>query len=387
MMFSSGGAVTLNVTSRFMSACVCVRKASSVYEIKTSSRKEHDGFGDCEWFDPVQAEKCAREALSEVAEKSRCGKKRVYIGVPGEFSAVVNRDVSVRLDRERKVVDADIEYLIEKGKNFDTDGYTIINSSPVSFSLDASDKQYFDVRGMKACRVAATVSYLLCENSFAEMFTNAARKVGFADVRFVALPWAESIALFEREARSTPVLVADIGYLSSFAAVGVGFGLEDLASFSVGRGHIAAEIYEKLGVPYDLAERALELVDLNLAYSPTDILVADGGTHAVHAADAAETGRGVLRELAEFVSSVAESNNYPLRSTVYLTGDGITSLRGADKFLSEQIGRNVEICAPKLAGFNKPADSSEAALIIVAEQLRAESFGHQIKRAISGGKL
>ena len=200
-------------------------------------------------------------------------------------------------------------------------------------------------------------------------------------------PWAESIALFEREARSTPVLVADIGYLSSFAAVGVGFGLEDLASFSVGRGHIAAEIYEKLGVPYDLAERALELVDLNLAYSPTDILVADGGTHAVHAADAAETVRGVLRELAEFVSSVAENNNYPLRSTVYLTGDGITSLRGADKFLSEQIGRNVEICAPKLAGFNKPADSSEAALIIVAEQLRAESFGHQIKRAISGGKL
>ncbi len=387
MVFSSGGVVTLNVTSRFMSAKVCVRKASSVYEIKASAKKEHDGFGDLEWFDKVAAEKCAREVLSEVAENTRCSKKRVFVGVPGEFCAVYNRDVSVRLDRERKVVDADIEFLIEKGKAFDTDGYTIINSAPVSFSLDASDKQYFDVRGMKACRVAATVSYLLCENSFAEMFTEAARKVGFADVRFVAVPWAESITLFEREARSVPLLVADIGYLSSFAVVGVGYGLERLASFSVGRAHIAADIYDRLKVPYDLAERALELVDLNLSYSPTDILVADGVNHAVHAADAAETVRGVLREFSEFVSEVAESRNYPLRSTVYLTGDGITSIRGADKYISEQTGRPIEICAPRLAGFTRPADSSEAALIIVAEHLRAENFGHQIKRAISGGKL
>lgn len=387
MVFSSGGVVTLNVTSRFMSASFCVKKASSVYEVKASAKKEHDGFGDCEWYDAVAAEKCAREVLSEVAEKSRCKKRRVYVGVPGEFCGVVNRDVSVRLDRERKVVDADIEFLIEKGKAFDTEGYAIINSAPVSFSLDASEKQYFDVRGMKACRVSATVSYLVLESSFADMFRNAAEKVGFADVRFVASPWAECITLFEREARSTPVLVADIGYLSSFAAIGVGYGVEALASFSVGRGHIAAEIYNQLGISYELAEHALELVDLNLAYSPTDILVADGVNRAVHASDAAETVRGVLRELAAFVSSVAEENNYPLRAPIYLTGDGITSIRGADKFLSEETGRNVEICAPKLVGFARPADSSEAALIIVAEKLQSESFGNQIKRAISGGKL
>lgn len=50
----------------------------------------------------------------------------------------------------------------------------------------------------------------------------------------------------------------------------------------------------------------------------------------------------------------------PSYMSVYLTGEGVASMRGAKKYLSEQLGKNIEIITPKLPGFVKPEDSSKA---------------------------
>ena len=257
--------VVLDVTSSRVTAIVGCKKALSVYDIKARTERSYDGYADGEFFDADGAAEAMTSALCEAIDKTAVPAKRVYIGVPGEFVTLIDRPVTVTLDRVRRVVDADIDYLIAKGGRFDYAERVLIGSSPVCYTVDTSDRSFFDVRGMTAGKVSATVSYMLADRTFTDLAESAARRAGFRDVRFVATPWAECVAMFEREQRDAAYVVIDAGYLSSSVAVGRGEGLDELKSFSMGGGHVAADIYEVLGVPFPLAEEAKELVDLNLS--------------------------------------------------------------------------------------------------------------------------
>ena len=184
--------------------------------------------------------------------------------------------------------------------------------------------------------------------------------------------------MFEREQRDAAYVLIDVGYLSSSVAVGRGEGLQELKSFSMGGGHVAADIYEVLGVPFELAEEAKELVDLNLSY-PDDAVLVSSGEYVIHAAEACEIVRARLEYFAEVVASVIEGEVSPTYVPVYLTGDGFASIRGARTVISEKLGRNVELCAPKVPGFTRPGDSSALSLFIVAEKMSKKSTGSPFK--------
>lgn len=376
--------VVLDVTSSRVTAIVGCKKALSVYDIKARTERSYDGYADGEFFDADGAAEAMTSALCEVIDKTAVPAKRVYIGVPGEFVTLIDRPVTVTLDRVRRVVDADIDYLIAKGGRFDYAERVLIGSSPVCYTVDTSDRSFFDVRGMTAGKVSATVSYMLADRTFTEVAESAARRAGFREVRFVATPWAECVAMFEREQRDAAYVVIDAGYLSSSVTVGRGEGLDELKSFSMGGGHVAADIYEVLGVPFPLAEEAKELVDLNLSYSDDAVLVADG-SNVIRAAEACEIVRARLEYFAEVVASVIASTDTPTYIPVYLTGEGFTSIRGARTVLSAGLGRTVELCAPKVPGFTRPEDSSAISLFTVAETMQ-KNDRNILKRVFNGGK-
>ena len=165
--------VVLDVTSSRVTALAGCRKAQSVYDIKVRAERVYDGYSDGAFFDEEQVSEAIFEALSEAAEKSGASPRRVYIGVPGEFVALVNRPVGVTLDRVRRVVDADVDYLVKKGADISEEGYVLIGSSAICYSVDTSEKLFFDVRGMNAGRVSATVSYMLAETSFTSLAESA----------------------------------------------------------------------------------------------------------------------------------------------------------------------------------------------------------------------
>lgn len=377
----------LNVASGGMSAVVGCKRGTDVFVIGSDVEKEYSGFADGEWFNSDETLKTAVEALREVVEISGTRAKTLFVGVPAEFCAVKTKRVSVSLDRTRRVIDADIDYLLKKGDNFDKSKFVTINSSAVYFSADTSDKLYTDVRGMSASSIEGFVSYILCERSFTDLFDAAAAKAGFKDVRYLSSVWAEGLALFDRDRRDTPFVLIDVGYISSSVSLGRGEGLLDVRSFSMGGAHIAADIFEALEVPYELASEAKELIDLNLSYSEDAVLVSDG-EYTVYAADACEIARARLDVLGDIISEAMDSFNEeaPSYLPVYLTGEGIASIRGAKKYLSERIQKNIEIVTPKLPGFGKAADSSKISVLIVAETLSKNGFWDRIKGVIGGGK-
>lgn len=112
--FTSKDIVVLDVTSRLMSVMVGCKKAQSVYDVKASVDREYAGFCDGEWLDESETVSVAEEVLTEAMKTSLSRSKRLFIGVPAEFVTVVNKPVSITLDRVRRIIDADIDYLLKR---------------------------------------------------------------------------------------------------------------------------------------------------------------------------------------------------------------------------------------------------------------------------------
>lgn len=377
----------LDVNSRLVTAIVGAKRAQSVFGIKAMAEKQHQGYENGEWFDAKETVELAKSVLIESMKESDSRTKKLFIGVPAEFVAVVTKEVSIRLDRKRRVIDDDIAYLLKKGDDFDSNKYLTINTSAIYYSLDDEDKIYNDVRDMEAQKVDACVSYMLCEKSFVDMFDEVASSLGFTDVKYVATCWAECMALLEKEQRDNVYMLIDAGYLSSSVCIAKGEGILDMKSFSMGGAHICADIFEALEVPFDMAEEAKRLVDLNLNYSDEAVLVSDG-ENVVHALDACEIAKSRLDVFVEVLAGIFKDieDDAPSYMPVYITGEGIATMRGATKYLSEQLGKNIEIITPKLPGFAKPEDCSKASLLVMADNLSRFDFGAFIKKLFNGGK-
>ena len=377
----------LDVNSRLISAIVGSKRAQSVFGIKSLVEKQHQGYENGEWFDKDDTVDIAKSVLLDAMKSAESRTKKLFIGVPAEFVTVVTKEVGIRLDRQRRVIDDDIDYLLKKGDDFDTDKYLTINTSAIYYSVNGDEKIYSDVRDMEATGVDACVSYMLCERSFVKTFDEVASSLGFTDVRYVATCWAECMSLLEKEQRDSVYMLIDIGYLSSSVCIAKGEGILEMKSFSMGGAHICADIYEALDVPFDMAEEAKRLVDINLNYNDEAVLVGDG-ENVVYAADACEIAKNRLDVFADVISDIFKEieEDAPSYVPVYLTGEGVASMRGAKKYLSEQLGKNIEVVTPKLPGFVKPDDCSKASLLVMADNLSKFNFGEFIKKIFSGGK-
>lgn len=377
----------LDVNSRLISAIVGSKRAQSVFGIKSLVEKQHQGYENGEWFDEGETVDIAKSVLLDAMKSADSRTKKLFIGVPAEFVTVVTKEVGIRLDRQRRVIDDDIDYLLKKGDTFDTDKYLTINTSAIYYSVDDDEKIYNDVRDMEATKVDACVSYMLCEKSFVKMFDEVASSLGFTDVRYVATCWAECMSLLEKEQRDSVYMLLDIGYLSSSVCIAKGEGILEMKSFSMGGAHICADIFEALEVPFDMAEEAKRLVDINLNYNDEAVLVGDG-ENVVYATDACEIAKNRLDVFADVIADIFKEieEDAPSYMPVYLTGEGVASMRGAKKYLSEQLGKNIEIVTPKLPGFVKPDDCSKASLLIMADNLSKFDFGAFIKKLFNGGK-
>ncbi|MBO4695155.1 MAG: hypothetical protein J5656_04455 [Clostridia bacterium] len=378
----------LDIGSRLISAIVGVKKAQSVFGIKSDVEKQYAGYSDGDWLDKEETRAVCCEVLREAIEGAQSNTTKIYVGVPAEFCAVVTKNIGITLDRERKIIDADIDFLFKKGDVFANDPkYQTINHAAIYYSLNDEDKLYFDVRGLTAQKADAFVSYCLAERKFIKFFDEITKSCGFDEVHYICTPWAECLALFEKEERDNSFIMVDIGYISSHVAIGRGEGILSLASFSMGGAHIAADMLEYLDVPYEVAERAKDLVDLNLNYAEGAVLIEDG-EFSITATEACDIVKARLDMFADIIKQVLSQAKYdtPAYAPIYLTGEGISHIRGAKKYLSEQLVRNIEIVSPKLPGYVKASQASKTSLLMVAESLAKFSFKDFIKRLFNGGK-
>ncbi|MDD4839085.1 MAG: pilus assembly protein PilM [Clostridia bacterium] len=377
MFFKMQELVVLDVGSKAFSAMVASKKSQGVFYVKSYAETSYSGYEEGEWFDLDELNQRAISTLEKVISETGTKSKTLFVSVPAEFSTTITKDIAVVLDRSRKIVDADIDYLFKKGDTYETNSqYVPINTSAIYFSCDDSSRLLIDPRGVVARKVSACASYILAERNFITTFDNIAKSLGFTSVEYISSEWAQGLTLLEKEQRDKDCLLINIGYLSSSVSVVRGEGLLELKSFSLGGAHLTANIFEAFDTPFEIAEEARDKVDLNLCYTDEDYIETQDGGGFI-SAEVAEVVKDSLDILIETIASAIELCKYDMTSysPIYLTGDGISCVRGAVRYIEEALGKSIEVLSPRLPAYNKTHYSSVVSLLSVASKLNQKMHG------------
>lgn len=345
------------------------RGVNDTINVKGFGASKYAGFGNGEWVKPEELGEAINKAITAAESNSGIKITHLYVGVPGEFTAVDCREVNVALPKRRKINDNDVLALMDAGDDFDQSVSEVINIQPVYYNLD-NDRRVLQPVGVISSKLGGVLSYITAEVRFSGFIRKILADMGIASVEYVSSVLAESLLLFDETERDNTSVFIDVGYFTTSVAVIRGDGILSLGSFSLGGAHITGDLAEALGISFTDAENLKRKVVLSINASDNDIYEI-GGDNGVKTLSASLVNEIVIHRvfvIGKMVEKCLEMCKYETPDYIpySLTGGGISYIRGAKDVLSQKLGRNVEVVTPRLPQVNKPDMSSSWGLLDMA---------------------
>lgn len=342
---------------------------AGVYCVDHFASCEYDGYYKSEFLDKDALADSIKDVIAASGYRGSIG--NLYIGVPTDFTKLMNTTVSDRFRSLRTITEGVLDSLYSSGNIFDNDkNYEVIACSPQGFELDDGVRTKNPI-GELTSSVSASVSYILCDREFCRLMQEIAHSAGVKRVSFIPSFWATCAQLLSPDAREQGAAVCDIGFSNTSFGVAVGDGMSVMQSVSIGGGNVSGDLMQVLGLPYAsacaLADKANLFIDSDNGSCYN--VVVDGKPQQFNSF---ATNRIITARLDDFVSFVRvslEYNEKADREVLYLTGGGITSLKGATAYLSRQLGMRIEVVVPDVPTYGKPWFSSAFATFDAADKL------------------
>lgn len=357
-------AAILDIGSSRITALIARRGVNGTITVLGKGECEYSGYEDGAFYRPDELINVVFKAISAAETDANIKIRYLYIGVPGQFSVTQCKDVTMSLNKRRKVTNEDVDRLLEMGNDFgENPDYVLINTQPVYFTLGDERKMIQPV-GLTASRLSGYISYMLAEKNFTDMFTRIASDLGIESVEFLSTILAEALFLFDDVVRDRYAVLVDVGYIVTDIAVARGDGIVRQFSFSLGGGHFTKDLHDVLSIRFSLAETLKRKVALNLEFSDEDTydLNVNDRVMSLPATRVNDIVTARMSKLAKTINKCLNSCDLPPSATYCLTGGGISYISGAVDYLSKKTDRQFEIAAPDLPQMNKPHLSSALSL-------------------------
>ena len=357
----------IDIGSSQITAVVGERGINKTFVIKGRFTYDYDGYSEGEFFDKDKLCRCLFLASEKIVSVSQGKLDTVYVGVPGEFTSVIVRDSQISFPKKKKITVGDLDTLFDAGFVMHSKKHTLINRSAVSYELD-DFRRLADPVGVKSEILKGKLSFVSCDNKFLETVIPPIKRAGIPHVECVSTPLSQALYLVEPEVRDRVAIIADVGYIATTLTIIQGDGILYQKSFGYGGGYITAQISEKFEIDFDLAEKlkrkanlcsisiggSYSLIDCDGEYYPSDDI-----KNAVLLS---------LDTLCEELSKGLEESNIVVPDYVplYITGGGVTYIRGAKEHVASRLGMMVEVLSPKVPMMDKPTESTVLSLLDIA---------------------
>ena len=342
---------------------------SGVYNVKNIASCEYDGYYKGEFLDPDALEESVRQTIAESGYRGKIGK--LYVGVPTEFLKVRNNQVKNAYRSFRTITDDVLDELYARGNIFDGDpDYVPINCSARGFTLD-NKFRCVNPMGETATYIDADLTYILCAIKFCDTIKKVASAIGAKSVSYISSFWATCVQLLPSDVREQGAAVCDIGFSNTSFGIVRGEGLESAASRSVGGANLAGDLYQVLDIPYASACTLIGKANLYIESDNGSCynVIVDGKPQQFNSFGVNRIIQARLDDFVDFVSRcLAENPNFST-DVVYLTGGGISGLKGAAAYISRQLGMRLETVVPDVPTYGKSYFSSVFGTFDVADKL------------------
>lgn len=360
----------LDIGSGKINVMIGERGVNNTFVIYGTGEQEYDGYANGEFISPDNLHEAVKSAIEKAESHSGIKIKNLFVGVPAEFSYCECAEANTTFRGRTKITKTEINNLFNlASKNLDTPDSIIINRSAISFVLDDNRKCIHPI-GTITTKLSGKISFVMADKHFIEFFDSILNTCGIEQVEYSSSVLDESLYLLDPEIRDTGAFLIDCGYISSFVAFVKGDGLIGFNAFSLGGGHISADLCQILQISFSQAENLKRKVVLSLDASDNDFYEVniDNNITPVSAKLTNEIVEARLDVLSNLISKSinvqkGEKNSYV---PVYLTGGGISYLKGAKDFVSKNIATNIEILSSSVPQLNRPHFSSVLGLLNMA---------------------
>lgn len=338
---------------------------NGTFNILGKGEVSYAGFQNAEFLEPENLKFVIATSISYAEIESDMKISDIYLGVPGEFCTCVTKTVTLNFPKQKKISKFDIDNIYRIGSNFSEQEWTLINQSVIFYELDDSTR-VIEPEGMKAKKVTGHISYILAQNDYILTMRRIFSELKINVVGLISSVLAEGLYLFEPNVRDKYVLLVDSGYITTNVALIRGNALLFLNSFSMGGGYITSDLSQCLKISFNEAERLKHKIVLNWEPKQTDTYEIDSDekllTYSARATNDIATDR--IEMIAEYIEKCLDRCNYDLPSflPIYISGGGLSLIRGVKPILSNRLGRTVVIAQKNLSSL-KPYDSSEEGLL------------------------
>ena len=358
----------LDFGSSKVSVMIAESGINNTFNIKGTGEVEYAGFYNGAFVEPEKLYETIANCVVKAETNSGLKIEKLHIGVPAEFTFVECKNSSVAFNKKVKITDEEIANLFAlASRDIRHDNATIISRSPIYFILDDSRK-VIDPKGETSTRLSGLVSFVLADNRFIETIDGIIKNMGLREVEYVSSSLAESIYLLDPQVRDSGAILIDVGYLTTFVTHVKGDGLIAQNQFSVGGGHISADLCQVLQISFKEAENLKRKVVLSLAATDSDFyeVNVNGNVTPVSAKLTNEIVSARLDMIVELINKCLirmKGNSY---LPIFITGGGVCLLKGGKDYISKGVGENVEILSSRVPQLSKPTYSSVLGLLDLA---------------------
>lgn len=356
----------LDVRSSELTVAVGERGVNNTFVFTAMKTEPYLGFDERgKFYDPEGLADAARSAVCAAEKICNERLKKLYIGVPGGFSTVLRKEHFTGFPKKIRIGQKEIDDFFASGLE-EIDGYRCIHTSSMIY-FTADNRNVVDPVGLHSNSLRGVLSYFYAEDSFVRTFDEIFRDMKL-ELRFLPSTLASATYLIPAETRDEYALFLDTGYLSTTIAVLLGGGVLAQRTFWAGSGKIVGLIMERTGLPVDAAAELLDRANLYIKGGQRTEFTYGGESYEIDASLLVETVKEGLDILCEQISAfLDECDGRELDfKPLYVTGEGITGIRGALEHISKRISRVTELVKPDLPYYNKPSMSSRIALTDMA---------------------
>ncbi len=346
------------------------RSVNGTFDVRGYAEMAYAGFMDGEILEPEKLTETLCAVVNTAQNNARCKITHLYVGVPAEFSVAEVKNVSKDYGKKKRVTEKDIDDLFVMADEYSSSpSHSVINRSPVCFELDTGER-VIDPKGQITTVLSATLSFVLAQRNFLGTILQAVSPLQIPFVEFISETLAENLYLIEPAERDRCAILVDCGYLTTSVSVVVGDGLVCLKSFSLGGGHIVADLVKFLEIPFGVAQELKKYATMTGQPSENEKISLNykGEKFTFDALAVYEIVQRKVRQIAVMISKSLESCVYerPDFIGVNITGGGISYIKGVAESLKDFLGKEVTILEPQIPQMNEPRNSAVLGLLDLA---------------------
>ncbi len=329
--------------------CAVGRKRSAGrFEVLGSGEAKYEGIKNGQWLNPSNVEDAVAKAVLFAEKRARKRIKEAFVGVPGTFCKVVCQEGCVPVDTGQ-VTDMHIKMLMENAESdYDRSRYCVINSTPVYFALEDGN-YYIDALGEITTQLFGMVSMVFAKNEYIEDITQVMSSLNIKVNAFVPDVLAESMFLVPVAERDSSAVLLNIGYYDTNVTVVYGDAIVYNKTIHSGGMHIANDLALVLNMSTDMAEQIKKRYSFGLESSGAKLYdyakQKSGKLERFAHSLVSEIIDARVEHLCMLICAALEQSPLPVarRPRVFLSGGGLSMIKGAKQMLQKHLKRQVRI--------------------------------------------